>query len=133
VSADEPDWTRDPETGLANSSPEFERIVGEVERLIRDDSRRLIAGRADATARLIVAQLAHTHGLAPFRSGAARLIVSQLRKCPQCGWRYDATKYPGLVPAHPISVGGDPCAGIGQIPRGLEDRRPLWSEEDATP
>jgi hypothetical protein len=59
------DWTTNAE-GVSNSSREFEEIVHAVERLIRNDALyRLIAGRADATARLIVAQLAHVHHLAP--------------------------------------------------------------------
>lgn len=56
------DWTIDPETHRSNSSPEFLALIDEVARLIRwmhvgDDSRD--------TARLIMAQLAHVHHLAP--------------------------------------------------------------------
>lgn len=58
------DWTVSDE-GRSNSSAKFEEIVAEVERLIRGDAYKLIAGRADATARLIVAQLAHVHHLSP--------------------------------------------------------------------
>jgi hypothetical protein len=61
-----PDWTCD-ERGASNSSPEFLAIVAEVERLIRDDAHMLIGGRADATARLIVAHLAHRHLMTPAR------------------------------------------------------------------
>jgi hypothetical protein len=39
--------------------------VDEVARLIRWSAHRLIAGDAEAVARLILAQLAHKHGLAP--------------------------------------------------------------------
>jgi transcriptional regulator with GAF, ATPase, and Fis domain len=57
-------WTtRD--DGYSNASPAFMRICSEVERLIRSDAHSLIAGKADSTGRLIVAQLAHVHGLAP--------------------------------------------------------------------
>lgn len=59
-------WTT-AESGWTNASPEFERLCSEVERLIRQDAFSLIAGRADNTARLIMAQLAHVHGLAPTR------------------------------------------------------------------
>lgn len=59
----EPDWTYD--GTVANSSPEFLRLCDEVERLIRGDAHALIDGRADSTARLIMANLAHKHGLAP--------------------------------------------------------------------
>lgn len=59
------DWTVDPLTGRSNSSPEFEHLVGEVTRLIRDEAHALLSGRADMTAALILAQLAHVHGLAP--------------------------------------------------------------------
>lgn len=59
------DWTVDPETGRSNSSERFRTLVDEVEYLIRADASKLIAGRADMTAQLIVAQLAHVHGLVP--------------------------------------------------------------------
>lgn len=58
------DWTVGLD-GRANSSAKFEYLVAEVTRLIRDDARMLITGHADATAGLIVAQLAHRHGLRP--------------------------------------------------------------------
>lgn len=57
----ENDWTRDPETGRSNSSQEFLALVAEVERLIRN--HRLGDNPRD-TAVLIMAQLAHRHGLA---------------------------------------------------------------------
>lgn len=57
------DWTAF--NGRTNCSPLFEKLVEEVERLIRGDARTLMAGRADSTARLVLAQLAHVHGLAP--------------------------------------------------------------------
>lgn len=65
------DWTWD-RKGRSNASPEFKRICDEVERLIRNDAFALISGNAGATARLIVAQLAHVHGMKPAkrRSGA---------------------------------------------------------------
>ena len=59
------DWTVDPETGRSNSSQRFNELCVEVERLIRGDAHALIGGRADKTAGLIMAQLAHVHGLAP--------------------------------------------------------------------
>lgn len=58
------DWTAGPD-GRTNSSETYQRIAAHVEALIRQDAHRLIAGRADMTAGLIVAQLAHKHGLAP--------------------------------------------------------------------
>lgn len=60
----EQDWTTD-EDGRANSSDLFLKLCDEVEGLIRADAHSLLAGRADATARLIMAQLAHVYGLAP--------------------------------------------------------------------
>lgn len=60
----ETDWTCDSD-GRTNSSEQFTRLVREVERLIRGDAHKLIAGRADMTAQLIMAQLAHKHGLVP--------------------------------------------------------------------
>lgn len=58
------DWTAD-ENGVTNSSEAFCQMVAEVERLIRDDAYMLIAGRADRTAVLIMAHLAHKYGLRP--------------------------------------------------------------------
>lgn len=57
-------WTCN-ENGVSNSSKEFQRLCDEVERLIRADAHSLISGNADSTARLIMAQLSHVHGLAP--------------------------------------------------------------------
>ena len=59
------DWTIDRRTGCSNSSPLYNLMCAEVERLIRGDARSLIAGRAQDTAGLIMAQLAHVHGLRP--------------------------------------------------------------------
>lgn len=61
----ETDWTVNPETGRSNSSQAYYDLVYAVESLIRQDAHKLIAGRADATARLIVSQLAHVHGMVP--------------------------------------------------------------------
>jgi hypothetical protein len=58
------DWTKGRD-GRSNTSPLFEALVKEVGRLIRDDAHALLAGRAEETARLIMAQLAHAHGLRP--------------------------------------------------------------------
>jgi hypothetical protein len=59
------DWTVDPKTGRSNSSERFVETVAVVERLIRSEASSLIAGRADQTAGLIVATLAHTYNMAP--------------------------------------------------------------------
>lgn len=56
-------WTS--HNGWTNASPEFQRMCDEVERIIRSDAHSLINGHAQMTARLIMAQLAHVHGLAP--------------------------------------------------------------------
>jgi hypothetical protein len=64
VGHDGPDWTADAE-GRSNSSEAFNALVGHVEQLIRNSATHLIAGRADMVAGLIVAQLAHKHGMAP--------------------------------------------------------------------
>jgi hypothetical protein len=61
------DWTCDSK-GRSNSSREFQAICNEVECMIRGEAFTLLSGRADQTARLIVAQLAHAHGLAPKRT-----------------------------------------------------------------
>ena len=58
------DWTVDPATGRCNSSPHFQQLTDRVESLIANcrlgDHPRGHAG-------LIMAQLAHVHGLAPTR------------------------------------------------------------------
>jgi len=69
MSAGKPDWTMD-EFGRSNASARFHNICAEVERLIRSDAHSLLAGRADSTARLIVAKLTHEYGFAPRRSKA---------------------------------------------------------------
>lgn len=58
------DWTRDA-GGRQNSSPLFLRLCDAVELLIRNDANGLLNGRADVTAKLIMAQLAHRYGLGP--------------------------------------------------------------------
>lgn len=58
------DWTANAD-GRSNSSELFESLCEVVEDLIRHDAHKLIAGRADMTARLIMANLAHEHGLRP--------------------------------------------------------------------
>jgi hypothetical protein len=61
----EADWTVDPVTNRTNSSEKFKLLCDEVDRLIRGEAFNLITGRADKTAVLIMAQLAHKHGLMP--------------------------------------------------------------------
>lgn len=61
------DWTQD-RNGRSNSSPEFRRLSAEVERIIRGDAFHIINGRADMTARLIMAQLAHKQNVGPLVS-----------------------------------------------------------------
>ena len=58
------DWTCNAE-GRSNSSYEFIKLCHEVEHIIRDDAYQLINGDVASTARLIMAQLAHVHHLAP--------------------------------------------------------------------
>jgi hypothetical protein len=58
------DWTTG-EDGRANTSEAFGRVVGAVEAIIRNSAHNLIAGRAETVAQLVVAKLAHEHGLAP--------------------------------------------------------------------
>lgn len=56
------DWTVSKD-GRANSSAAYRHLRKEIERLIRADAHKLVAGRADMTAGLIVSQLAHVHHL----------------------------------------------------------------------
>jgi len=64
----EVDWTVDPETGCSNTSPEFRQLVSEVARLIKAEARGLLSGQVESVAGLIMARLAHKHGLAPRRA-----------------------------------------------------------------
>ncbi|MDP3004166.1 MAG: hypothetical protein Q8N43_01520 [Candidatus Azambacteria bacterium] len=61
----EVDWTVDLETHRSNSSPEFRQLVSEVARLIKNEAHSLLNGQVESAAGLIMAQLAHKHGLAP--------------------------------------------------------------------
>lgn len=58
------DWTCDA-NGVSNSSAEFVRLSEEVARLIRDSAQSLLAGGSANVGRLVMAQLAHKHGLVP--------------------------------------------------------------------
>jgi hypothetical protein len=51
--------------GRSNSSSRFVELSAAVEAIIRQSAFDLIGGRADRVAGLIMAQLAHKHGLAP--------------------------------------------------------------------
>ena len=64
---DDVDWTLDKSTLRSNSSELFTDLCKEAESVIRDDAFALIGGRADLTARLIMAQLAHKHQLIPIQ------------------------------------------------------------------
>jgi hypothetical protein len=66
------DWTQN-DKGRVNSSPVFVELCAEVSRLIRNEAHTLITGDTFSVARLILAQLAHRHGLAPYgaRSSAS--------------------------------------------------------------
>ena len=66
LSPAEADWTTDPETGRSNSSPQFQALAAEVEGLLRRSGGLSLSPQwAASTARLIVAKLAHEHGLTP--------------------------------------------------------------------
>ena len=56
------DWTVDPTTGRSKSSPLFERLVQEVSRIVANTR---LGDHPNTCARVIMAQLAHVHGLAP--------------------------------------------------------------------
>lgn len=58
------DWTAD-ERGVSNSSTAYREVADAVADLIWSSAHDLIRGNTRAVARLIVAKLAHEHGLAP--------------------------------------------------------------------
>lgn len=57
------DWTV--KDGRMNSSDRFEELIERVDEIIRSSGHDLIHGRSRVVAGLIMAQLAHEHGLAP--------------------------------------------------------------------
>lgn len=57
------DWTA--KNGLSNSSDEFLLYSAVVASLIRSSAHDLVNGRTERVGRLIMAQLAHVHGLQP--------------------------------------------------------------------
>lgn len=59
------DWTVDPNTGSSNSSPAYENLVAAVSELLRNSAHDLKSGNTESVAILIMAQLAHVHGMAP--------------------------------------------------------------------
>lgn len=64
------DWTAD-EAGVSNSSAAYREIADAVADLIWASAHDLIRGNTETVARLIVAKLAHEHGLAPRETTAA--------------------------------------------------------------
>ena len=62
------DWTQDA-NGVSNNSRPFLAAVDAVAYLIRNQGHALINGYHTSVARLIVAQLAHKHGLTPAAPG----------------------------------------------------------------
>jgi hypothetical protein len=67
------DWTQD-DSGRSNSSPLFKSLIEEVARLIRQEAHFLLQGDTESAARLIMAQLAHKHGLTPARATPAKAL-----------------------------------------------------------
>jgi hypothetical protein len=57
------DWTV--KDGRANSSDRFNELAERVGEIIRNSAHDLIAGRSDMVGHLVMAQLAHVHGLVP--------------------------------------------------------------------
>lgn len=112
-------WTE--KDGRANSSVEYLRTVELVQRLILDGAHSLLRGGVEATARLIVAQLA-ARGFAP-------LAHVDGERCPMCfnlGWVMDCNDlgkpgprlvefmpcfYPECKP-HPEGPSGQPIGGV---------------------
>lgn len=57
------DWTE--KDGRANASDKFNELSDFITRTILESGNTIVAGRVEVVSRLIVAQLAHVHGLAP--------------------------------------------------------------------
>lgn len=74
------DWTKSAD-GHANSAPEFLRLVDEVARLIRGQAHALIQGDTESVSRLVLAQLAHKHGLSPAGQVDVERLAVALEDC----------------------------------------------------
>lgn len=64
IDIEDDDWTK-AKNGRTNSSKQFLFLVSEVESIIRGGAHSLINGQVNQVARVIMAQLAHRHGLRP--------------------------------------------------------------------
>lgn len=63
------DWTA--ADGISSTSDMFNELVQAVAELLEDQAHALIQGKTERVAGLIVAQLAHRHGLSPNTPGVA--------------------------------------------------------------
>lgn len=101
------DWTE--LRGRSNSSERFLFICNVIESILRDGAGCILSPEwVNGVARLIVAQLAHVHGMGPASEALNLLrriewngaIGTDVRLCPACGavglWRRDGT----LGPCH---------------------------------
>lgn len=61
------DWTVGPKN-KSNTSQTFNALVADIERIIRNDAATIVAGRANLTARIIAAQIAHSHHFLPSKT-----------------------------------------------------------------
>lgn len=77
------DWTIDPETRRSNSSPRFRALADHVELIIRDSAHDLIGGRTDRVAGLVMAQLAHKHGVLPAEEPHRSPVVFELMRAAE--------------------------------------------------
>jgi len=59
------DWTVDPQTNRSNSSPEFYALQVAIAEIILNGAHDLLAGHTETVAGIILARLAHKHGLRP--------------------------------------------------------------------
>lgn len=80
MTSKEVDWTADPTSGASNSSQEFLQLEQEIGRLIRNSAHDIVCGKTDAVGRLILAQLAHVHGLAPTRTSDRKIRADERRE-----------------------------------------------------
>lgn len=95
------DWTAN--DGSANSSPIFLALSLEIERVIRSSAHDLIAGDADTVARVILANMAHKHGMVPGRVREPDGVFV-LCQHPGCSQR-------GVVPAGGRAIFDEPETG----------------------
>jgi len=90
------DWTRHGATGRSNEAPIYLGLRAEVARILRQSAHDLINGGVDTVAGVIVARLAHVHGVGPREPWSAISVGVHFRQAIDVTGRVNI----GAVPCH---------------------------------